>query len=328
VAKSDNMLSILWLLLHRGRMTAQQLADELEIHVRTVYRCIDSLCASGVPIIADAGHHGGYYLQENFAEAPLFFDLDEQKSLVHAAAFALDSGYPYADALRRAIDKLRHYATEAQAEAIDRHAEGVTVVQPPLDEQHRARLEVLEQAAAAGRTIEMTYDKGHHRTAEARSLDPYGLAYWKGSWYVAGYCHLRQQLRSFRIDRIVELQHTDRSFQKPRGFSAGQFLLHQLLPSASETNHLITVIVQAPDEVLNELSKHWLFGHALTERTPGQASFQLAEHTMRTYVPYFLLPYGRALTIREPILLMERMAEVAANMAEHYQSMAKGRDAT
>ncbi len=59
MSKSTNMLSILWLLRSGRRMTAQQLANELEIHIRTVYRCIDSLCVSGVPIIADSGPNGG-----------------------------------------------------------------------------------------------------------------------------------------------------------------------------------------------------------------------------------------------------------------------------
>lgn len=320
------MLSILWLLLHRKRMTAQQLADELEIHVRTVYRCIDSLCASGVPIIADAGHHGGYRLQESFTEAPLFFALDEQKALVHASAFAVDSGYPYADALRRAIDKLKHYATEQQTEALNRHAEDVSVVQPPLEERQRALLEILEQAAAACRTVQMTYEKGQRDQAEARRLDPYGLVYWKGSWYVVGYCHLRQQQRSFRTDRITALHATEQHFEKPTGFSAGQFLLQQLLPSLAEPDKLVSVVVQAKDEVLNELSKHWLFGHALMERTAGQASFRVDAHALHTYVPYYLLPYGRALTIREPLTLIRRLAEVAASMADHYDTMAKERE--
>lgn len=62
MSKADNMLAILWLLKSRKRMTAKQFSDALEIHVRTVYRYIDALCASGVPIISDAGYNGGYSL--------------------------------------------------------------------------------------------------------------------------------------------------------------------------------------------------------------------------------------------------------------------------
>ncbi len=73
MSKMVNMLSILWLLKTRKQLTAKELAEELEISIRTVYRYIDALCASGVPIIADAGHNGGYSLLNEFTKAPLFF---------------------------------------------------------------------------------------------------------------------------------------------------------------------------------------------------------------------------------------------------------------
>lgn len=107
MSKADNMLAILSLLRSRKRMTAKQLAEELEIHIRSVYRNIDALCASGVPIVAETGRSGGYRLPDRYAEAPLFFDLDEQKALVHAAAFAREAGYPFGDALGRAVSKLK-----------------------------------------------------------------------------------------------------------------------------------------------------------------------------------------------------------------------------
>lgn len=70
MSKADHMLSILWLLRSGRRMTAKQLSNKLEIHIRTVYRYIDSLCASGAPIIADSGPNGGYRILNRFTESP------------------------------------------------------------------------------------------------------------------------------------------------------------------------------------------------------------------------------------------------------------------
>lgn len=77
--KNDNMLAILWMLNSGVKMTAKQISEKLEINIRTVYRYIDALGASGVPIISDTGHNGGYSLLNNFIRAPLLFDIEEKK---------------------------------------------------------------------------------------------------------------------------------------------------------------------------------------------------------------------------------------------------------
>ncbi|MFM9278117.1 helix-turn-helix transcriptional regulator [Paenibacillus jiagnxiensis] len=321
MAKADNMLSILWLLKSGRQMTARELADELEIHVRTVYRCIDSLCASGVPIIADAGHNGGYRLLHDAVAAPLFFDMDEQKALIHASIFAKEAGYPFTDALQRAIDKLRRYANEEQLHHIERHADRLSVLEPPADPGKQTVLQTLELAAGSGESLDILYLSRKNPAPQQRMIDPYGIVYWKGSWYAAGYCHLRKELRSFRVDRIVQAEPTGLCFERPEQFSAKQFLMGNLLPKSLEDPELETIVIQAPEQVLDELSKHWLFGHTQTVRLEGQAVFKADRDSMLTYIPYFLLPYGRAIRIAEPQLLIEKMAEVTSAMAEYYLSM-------
>lgn len=79
LSKNDNMLAILWMLSSNKKITARQIAEKLELNIRTVYRYIDSLGASGVPIISDSGHNGGYSLINDFHQAPLVFDIEEKK---------------------------------------------------------------------------------------------------------------------------------------------------------------------------------------------------------------------------------------------------------
>lgn len=72
-------------------MTAKEISEKLEINIRTMYRYMDALSASGVPIVADAGHNGGYTLLNNFVEAPLFFHTEEQTALLHAPILAKEA---------------------------------------------------------------------------------------------------------------------------------------------------------------------------------------------------------------------------------------------
>ncbi len=302
-------------------MTAQQLADELEIHIRTVYRYIDSLCVSGVPIIADSGPNGGYHLLGRFAESPLLFDMEEQKALVHASTFALETGYSFKDALNRAVDKLKRYTNEDQLDHIERHMGGLSVIHPAIVGKQQEMLRILEEAAAQGRAMEMVYNKGKGDAPGTRIFDPYGIIHWKGSWYAVGFCSLRQELRSFRTDRIVRLEPIDRHFERPAAFSAKDFLMRNLLPDSLDAESLLLVRIQGHEQALDLLCQHWLFGHALVERKDEQALFKLGVPSLLSYVPYYLLPYGKSLIILEPDILVEKLAEVSSGITAHYESM-------
>lgn len=320
MTKADNMLSILWMLRAGKRMTATQLADRLEVHVRTIYRCIEALCASGVPIVAESGPNGGYYIIGPFVESPLFFDSEEQKGLIHASTFAQEAGYPHSEALARAMDKLKRYTNDEQLEQLERHGDGLSVIYPPLADKHRSFLQMLEQSAGERRTLEMAYDRGKGEASPPRLFNPYGIVYWKGNWYTVGHCSYRGECRSFRVDRILWLQTTEGRFERPAGFSSKAFLLEQLLQRSSELVMLETVRIRGQEQVLNELCRHWLFGHALTERQPEEAVFQLDHSMLMTYVPYFLMPYGTALTI-DSELLVRKLAEASSKLSAHYETM-------
>ena len=125
MTKIDNMMAILWMLKSGRKITAKQIAEKLEINIRTVYRYIDKLSASGVPIISDTGHNGGYTLLNNFIEAPLFFDVKEQTALLQAAVFAKEAGYFFSEELNRATLKLKMYSNQEQERVLKQHLEGL-----------------------------------------------------------------------------------------------------------------------------------------------------------------------------------------------------------
>lgn len=318
MAKADYMLSILWMLKQRKR-TAAELADELELSVRSIYRYIDALCASGVPVEADAGPGGGFWLPEHFSTAPLFFNDGERRALVQASAFARGSGYPYVDALDGAIAKLKRYSNEAQLSQMERHESGLAILHSP-GEHPSLLLEELEVCTAESLSLQMEYRKGNGTSVSSRCIDPYGLVMWKGQWYLSGFCHLRQDIRNFRVDRITGLQRTGAAFLRPDGFSARDFLLQRLLPAATEQDSELTaVVIEAAEATLNDLCSHWLFGHTLERRSTGSARFLLNQAALHSFAPYFLLPYGKSLAIVEPASLKHKLSRVAADLAEHYK---------
>jgi len=320
MSKADNMLAILWLLKTGKRHTAKQLAEALEIHVRTVYRYIDALCASGVPIVVDSGHNGGYSLLASFGEAPLTFDADEQKALAHAAVFAREAGYPFGEALTRAVHKLKLYANDEQRERLSRHARGVEVIHAPAAAAQAVFLQQLEVAAAEGVTLRMEYQKGYGHTVATRHLDPYGLVFWKNRWYVVGFCRARSDIRSFRVDRICALGATDGRFERPAGFSAREFLLAGLRPDPERAEY-VPVRIAGREQALNDLCSHWFFGQALVQRTTTEAWFNIERQSLYTMGATFVLAYGKTVRVLEPPELLDRLAACAEELQRYYREL-------
>lgn len=319
MAKNDSMLAILWMLNSGNKLTARQIAEKLEINIRTVYRYIDALCASGVPIISSSGHEGGYSLLNNFIQAPLCFDIEEQKALLHAAIFAKESGYPFTEVLNKATDKLRLYSNKEQENILNRHMVGFDVINPDTAPEVKAMLDVLEQSVANSCSVEIDYRSRNLEQPQPRVLDPYGIIYWNNKWYTIGLCHLRKEIRSFRIDRITNLKQTYMTFKRPEPFYSKEYFMQKLLPALSGENGTVTLIVEGRAEALDDLCIHWYLGHYLKERTFNQAVFLVNEEVIDTHIPYFLLSYGRSIRIIEPDSLRQKLVSAASELMEYYK---------
>ncbi len=319
MSKNDNMLAILWMLNSGTKVTAKQISEKLEVNIRTVYRYIDALCASGVPIISDTGHNGGYSLLSNFINAPLFFEVEEQKVLLHAALFAKEAGYPFNEALSRATEKLKMYSNREQEKFLNRHLSGLEVISHDIAPSIKTTLEELEQSVANEYSVEIKYRTGHNEQHRSRVVDPYGILYWNNKWYTVGFCHLRNEVRSFRVERILQIKRTQIMFKRPDVFSLRDFFLQNLLPDPASKDGVISLIISGRAEVLDDLCIHWFLSHYLKDRTSNQAVFLLDETIIHEYVPYFLLSYGKAIKVIEPQSLKKKLVSVASELIEYYQ---------
>lgn len=322
MTKANHMLAILLLLQSRKKMTARQLADHLEIHIRSVYRYVDALCSSGVPIVSETGRDGGYYIPEGFKLEPLFFDAEEQKSLVQAAQFVRNSGLPVEEALNRAIVKIKRYASAEEFEKLEVQEKALDVVRPLMSTEVRATLQLIEQAIEETRTTELHYYADYREFPTTRWFDPYGIVSWKDKWYIAGYCHIRKDIRHFRVDRIARIRLADERFDRPAFFSPRESLLQSLLPASDGegNDQLVSVWIEGSPQAMEDLCSHWLFAHTLVERTGSVAHFRIDEHNLYLQAPYYLLSFGGKIRVKLPLELRECLAEIAESLYEIYRS--------
>ena len=193
-------------------VTAADLAREMQMSQRTIYRDIDALRSMGAVIDGEAGF--GYTIVEDAALPPLGFEDDELEALVLGLRDVAVIGDPaLAKAARSALAKIRARVPPRQAHRL-RHAVLDAHRFVTLPEVH---IDVAELRAATWDEISVQFDytdaQGDHTR---RTVDPLGLVYLDRSNVLLAWCHLRQDFRTFRLDRISDLKRTDQSFRPRR----------------------------------------------------------------------------------------------------------------
>ncbi|MEU9210801.1 YafY family protein [Streptomyces sp. NPDC048415] len=200
--KSDRLLSILLLLQTRGRVPAHELADRLEVSVRTIYRDIEALSASGVPVYAERGRHGGIELLAGFRTDVTGLTADESRALFILAAQGAHAALGLDAALGSALRKVM-----AALPAPHRPAAEVTSRRILVDAtrwkggpQRAVDLEVLQDAVFTDRRLRLRYRHSGDAEPSMYTVDPYGLVSKAGVWYLVA--DRRGKPRLFRADRV------------------------------------------------------------------------------------------------------------------------------
>ncbi|MFE0674701.1 helix-turn-helix transcriptional regulator [Streptomyces sp. NPDC058867] len=210
--KSSRLVSILLLLQTRGRMTAAQLAEELEVSVRTVYRDVEALGAAGVPLYGDAGHAGGYRLLDGYRTRLTGLTADEAEALFLAGVPGPAAELGLGPLLAAAELKVRA-ALPARADRISARFH----LDAPgwyADADATPFLPAVADAVWNSRVLTVRYRRWREPTDVERRLEPYGLVLKAGRWYVVA----GPGPRTFRVDQILELRSLGEEFTRPADF--------------------------------------------------------------------------------------------------------------
>ena len=206
----------LFLLIHalRGRrsaITAQSLAQTLDVSLRTVYRDVADLQRSGVPIEGEAGV--GYLLRKGSDIPPLMFTPDELEALVVGTRFVRAFGGVRLG--REAAAALLKIEAVLPPELRERSSR-TRIFAPEVDRlENSGLIDDLHAAVTASRVLRLHYRDNDARTSE-REIEPLCLAFWGGSWTLGAWCRLRHDFRNFRPDRIVQYVPTGEVFAESR----------------------------------------------------------------------------------------------------------------
>ncbi|MBC7814926.1 MAG: YafY family transcriptional regulator, partial [Burkholderiales bacterium] len=213
------LLTLLALLQSHQQIKGSEIARRLEIDIRTVRRYITMLQDMGVPVEAERGPQGAYQLGRSSKMPPLMFTDTEAVALTLGLLTMREFRFPVdAAAVEGALAKTERVLPEKLLEQVRSLQESITFdVTPPSAPPANDLVAELSLAISQRQRVCLHYRSWDNSESE-RNFDPYGIVFHDGYWYTAGHCHLRQGLRTFRLDRIVALELSDQTFDRPTDF--------------------------------------------------------------------------------------------------------------
>ncbi len=222
---TTRLLTVLEVLQSKPAVSGPELARKLEVEVRSVRRYITMLRDMGIPVESETGRYGSYYLQPGFRLPPLMFSNDEIMAVFLGLMIARKTAITGSIGVESAAAKIERVLPLELREQV--WALQKTLVfnldfrdsSPPSD-----IINALSMATHQRKSVFIEYESYTHEVSQ-RVIDPYGMAVHTGIWYAAGYCHLRRDLRTFRLDRIRSIQPTNDLFERPADFDVLRYVL-------------------------------------------------------------------------------------------------------
>ena len=220
--RADRLFRLVQMLRADRSITARQLADLLEVSERTIYRDMQDLSLSGIPVISEPGV--GYKLMPGFRLPPLMFDEDEITALLLGARMIKAwTDNTLGKAAQRVIEKVQTVLPDHRQTEMD--SEEILVPDFHVDEIVKTSMNQLRHAIRSQQKIQMDYVRADGQ-GSSRVVHPLGLFFWGRVWTLVGWCELRDDFRHFRLDRIQQLEMQAETFEIKAGGSLQDYLRH------------------------------------------------------------------------------------------------------
>ncbi len=319
--RADRLLSLLMLLQVRGKLSARELAEELEVSPRTIYRDVDALCAAGVPIYSETGREGSFALLDSYRTSLTGLTEGELRAL-----FTLSIPAPLADLglsgdLKAALLKLSASlpATRRHDEERVRQRVHLDFTGWELETEPLPYLKDLHSAVWEDRRVILKYRPPFGVEVEL-AAEPYGLVAKAGEWYLI--FASRGRIRARRVAQFTEVRLMGEHFERPEGFDLADFWQMWCARRVQNRFNFRTRVRVAP-----ELIPHlpWYFGSSI-RRQVARAGPPDAEGWIEIDLTFDfpetarsrLLPLGGAIEVLEPEALRRSLHDFAERVVRLY----------
>jgi len=318
--RADRLLSLMMLLQTRRQMTAEELADELEVSKRTIYRDIDALSVAGVPVYANGGPGGGYALLDSYRTTLTGLNEAEIRALFLLTIPGPLSDLGVSQQLKAAILKLTSSFTGDHYEQANYlrqrlHLDAASWFQTAEPVPH---LKTAQEAVWQDRQLVLSYRRRNDTVSE-RTISPYGLVAKASIWYLVAATD--QGMRVYRVSRIESVQKTQTHFARPQDFDLPKFWTDWVISyKASLPKYPVTLRV-GPD--LIPVLPYILGDNVrslIEQAQPDSEGWRVIDYTFERIeeAQTYVLGMGASVDVIAPEELRASVLKLATDVLAHY----------
>lgn len=303
---ATRLITLIFLMQNQPNQKASELAEKLGVSLRTVHRYFGMLEEMGIPLYSERGPHGGFSLVRGYKMPPLVLTLEEAVAIVLGTGMVEEMwGELYREAARGALAKLENLLPEQQAREVAWARQSLVATG-----MNRADLQALtptlaklRHAMREHRRVEMKYMSNQTPHPSRRGLDPYALVHRWGWWYVIGLSPEKEQVRTFRVDRISSIALSSSTFSPPTDFD-----LHEYLSNEFQAQPQVKARLRFEREYANILDGNHSYWETVEPQPDGAVDVTFSAPTLE-WATSTVLAYGPAVEVLEPPELQIRVME-------------------
>lgn len=291
--KVNRLFSIVHILLNKERVTAKELAENFEVSTRTIYRDIDTLSMSGIPIYTDRGSGGGISLLDNFVLNKSVISEEEKNSILLGLEVLEATKY---DEVDTAIKNLKSLFDADKDKFIEVDFSGF---------DNEAEMEIFKEIKHALKgcfTLSIIY-KNNQGSKSDRMINPLKLVFKQQRWYLIAFCNMREECRTFRVSRIAKARVNDNKFNR------GDYDIENYVLTSYDIKNVQPITLTLDKSAYYRVEEEFHLGGTVTCK--DDVLYVRFETEVDEWISNYILSYADYLIDIEPGWLKEKVKDKA-----------------
>ncbi|MES2004652.1 MAG: YafY family protein [Bacteroidota bacterium] len=299
----DRVTAILIQLQSKRVVKAQEIADRFSISLRTVYRDVKTLEEAGIPVLGEAGV--GYSIMEGYRLPPVMFSQEEATALLTAEKLVEKlTDTSTREMYQAAMFKIKSVLRLTERDHLENMEQHIEVIDSPYFSGHQketAYLQNILKAIGAKWVLNIDYFAEHSQQNSNRNIEPIGIFFMGRYWYLIGWCGLRKDYRTFRVDHIKYLSITTIRFDKEHP------ALKSFLTKMSKEKELHTIVIQVDKKAVKYLGEQKFYnGFVSQKEVDDTVEMTFLTESLEGFARWYML-FGEYATIITPKELVTRI---------------------